>query len=107
MPRRLGPRAEPRSTHRGGSSAFLTSPRLRGDRLFEVQRLGRFAPRDEEKRQVRLRCNPEEGSPGAFSMSMPRVLISDALSPAAVQIFKDRGVAADFQPDLGKDRDRL
>ncbi len=38
---------------------------------------------------------------------MPRVLISDALSPAAVQIFKDRGVAVDFQPDLGKDKDKL
>jgi D-3-phosphoglycerate dehydrogenase len=37
----------------------------------------------------------------------PRVLISDALSPAAVQIFKDRGVAVDFQPDLGKDKDKL
>ena len=38
---------------------------------------------------------------------MPRVLISDALSPAAVQIFKDRGVEVDFQPDLGKDKDKL
>jgi len=38
---------------------------------------------------------------------MPRVLISDALSPAAVQIFKDRGVEVEFQPDLGKDKDRL
>jgi D-3-phosphoglycerate dehydrogenase len=37
----------------------------------------------------------------------PRVLISDALSPAAVQIFKDRGVAVEFQPNLGKDKDRL
>src|SRR5262249_41542569 len=37
----------------------------------------------------------------------PRVLISDALSPAAVQIFKDRGVEVDFQPNLGKDKDRL
>jgi len=37
----------------------------------------------------------------------PRVLISDALSPAAVQIFKDRGVEADFQPNLGKDKERL
>jgi D-3-phosphoglycerate dehydrogenase len=37
----------------------------------------------------------------------PRVLISDALSPAAVQIFRDRGVEVDFQPDLGKDRDKL
>ena len=40
-------------------------------------------------------------------MPAPRVLISDALSPAAVQIFKDRGVAVDFEPDLGKDKDRL
>src|SRR5882757_7542978 len=37
----------------------------------------------------------------------PRVLISDALSSAAVQIFRDRGVEVDFQPDLGKDKDRL
>jgi len=37
----------------------------------------------------------------------PRVLISDKLSPAAIQIFKDRGVEVDFQPDLGKDKDRL
>ena len=38
---------------------------------------------------------------------MPKVLISDALSPAAVQIFKDRGVEVDFQPKLGKDKDKL
>jgi len=38
---------------------------------------------------------------------MPKVLISDALSPAAVQIFKDRGVEVDFQPALGKDKDKL
>ena len=37
----------------------------------------------------------------------PRVLISDALSPAAVAIFKDRGVEVDFQPALGKDKDKL
>ena len=40
-------------------------------------------------------------------MTTPRVLISDALSPAAVQIFKDRGVEVDFQPNLGKDKDKL
>ncbi len=38
---------------------------------------------------------------------MPRVLISDKLSPTAVQIFKDRGVEVDYQPDLGKDKDKL
>src|SRR5229473_4982351 len=40
-------------------------------------------------------------------MPKPKVLISDALSPAAVQIFKDRGIEVDFQPNLGKDKDRL
>src|SRR3954447_12136499 len=40
-------------------------------------------------------------------MTAPKVLISDALSPAAIQIFRDRGVEVDFQPDLGKDKDRL
>ena len=40
-------------------------------------------------------------------MPAPRVLISDALSPAAIAIFKERGVAVDFQPELGKDKDKL
>jgi len=38
---------------------------------------------------------------------MPKVLISDKLSTAAVQIFKDNGVEVDFQPDLGKDPAKL
>src|SRR3974377_210525 len=37
----------------------------------------------------------------------PRILISDALSPAAVQIFKDHGIEVDFQPNLGKDKEKL
>jgi D-3-phosphoglycerate dehydrogenase len=37
----------------------------------------------------------------------PRVLISDKLSASAVQVFADRGVEVDFQPDLGKDKDGL
>ncbi len=37
----------------------------------------------------------------------PKVLISDALSPAAVAIFKERGIEVDFQPSLGKDKDKL
>jgi D-3-phosphoglycerate dehydrogenase / 2-oxoglutarate reductase len=36
-------------------------------------------------------------------MTKPRVLISDALSDAALQIFKDRGVAVDFKPGIDKD----
>ncbi len=38
---------------------------------------------------------------------MPKVLISDKLSDAAVQIFKDRGIDVDFMPDLGKDKEKL
>jgi len=38
---------------------------------------------------------------------MPKVLISDELSDAAVQIFRDNGVEVDFQPQLGKDPARL
>uniref|UniRef100_UPI0040473F6D phosphoglycerate dehydrogenase n=1 Tax=Yoonia sp. TaxID=2212373 RepID=UPI0040473F6D len=37
----------------------------------------------------------------------PKVLISDSLSEAAVQIFRDRGIEVDFQPQLGKDKDAL
>ena len=37
----------------------------------------------------------------------PTVLISDALSPAAVAIFEDRGVKVEFQPSLGKDKEKL
>jgi len=34
---------------------------------------------------------------------MPKVLISDELSPEAVAIFRDRGIEVDFRPELGKD----
>jgi D-3-phosphoglycerate dehydrogenase len=37
-------------------------------------------------------------------VSKPRVLISDKLSPAAVKIFEDRGVAVDLKPGLDKDQ---
>src|SRR5688572_15469126 len=37
----------------------------------------------------------------------PKVLISDALSDASVQIFKDRGIDTVFQPKLGADKDKL
>jgi D-3-phosphoglycerate dehydrogenase len=37
----------------------------------------------------------------------PRVLISDKLSDTAVQIFRDRGLEVVFEPDLGKDKERL
>ena len=37
----------------------------------------------------------------------PKVLISDKLSDAAIQIFKDRGIEVDFRPELGKDKDAL
>ncbi len=37
----------------------------------------------------------------------PKVLISDALSDASVQIFKDRGIDTVFQPKLGADKEKL
>ncbi len=37
----------------------------------------------------------------------PRVLISDSLSDAAVQIFRDRGIDVTFEPALGKDKEKL
>src|SRR5689334_1587252 len=37
----------------------------------------------------------------------PKVLISDALSDASVQIFKDRGVETVFMPKLGPDKEKL
>ena len=37
----------------------------------------------------------------------PKVLVSDALSETAVQIFRDRGVEVDYLPDLGKDKEKL
>lgn len=37
----------------------------------------------------------------------PRVLVSDALSPAALSIFKSRGVEVDFRPELGSDKEKL
>ncbi len=40
-------------------------------------------------------------------MTTPRVLVSDKLSPTAVQVFKDRGIEVDYKPDLGKDKEAL
>jgi D-3-phosphoglycerate dehydrogenase len=37
----------------------------------------------------------------------PRVLVSDKLSEAAVEIFRERGLTVDYLPDLGKDKDAL
>ncbi len=38
---------------------------------------------------------------------MPKVLVSDKLSPTAVEIFKQHGVEVDYLPDVGKDKDKL
>ena len=37
----------------------------------------------------------------------PKVLVSDRLSATAIKIFRDRGISVDFDPELGKDNDRL
>jgi len=38
---------------------------------------------------------------------MPKVLVSDALSETAVNIFKERGIDVDYEPGLGKDSEKL
>ena len=53
------------------------------------------------------RATEPSGGRARKDEDMPKVLISDKLSDAAVQIFRDRGIEVDFQPDLGKDKDRL
>lgn len=40
-------------------------------------------------------------------MPAPKVLISDALSDAAVAVLEDRGLDVTFDPELGKDKERL
>src|SRR5690606_26851582 len=37
----------------------------------------------------------------------PRVLVSDKLSPTAVEIFRDHGIEVDYEPELGKDKEKL
>src|SRR5690606_21788189 len=37
----------------------------------------------------------------------PRVLVSDKLSPTAVDIFRDHGIEVDYEPELGKDMEKL
>ena len=37
----------------------------------------------------------------------PRVLVSDKLSPTAVEIFRRNGLEVDYLPDLGKDKEKL
>ena len=75
------------------------SPRKNGEREKKSLRdIHPFRPR---------RPTLPQGRQGSHPMSKPKVLISDALSPAAVQIFKDRGIEVDFQPNLGKDKDKL
>jgi D-3-phosphoglycerate dehydrogenase len=38
---------------------------------------------------------------------MPKVLVSDKISPAAIEIFKQNNVEVDYLPDVGKDKDKL
>ena len=42
-----------------------------------------------------------------MTQQAPRVLVSDKLSDTAVEVFRRHGVDVDFQPDVGKDKERL
>src|SRR6266851_5319657 len=55
----------------------------------------------------RARMQSQRQRDACETIMVPKVLISDALSPAAVQIFKDRGVEVEFQPTLGGDKEKL
>jgi phosphoglycerate dehydrogenase-like enzyme len=57
-----------------------------------------------DARQAKL---PETDMPTDLPTAMPKVLISDALSEAALRIFAENGVEADFRPELGRDPARL
>jgi D-3-phosphoglycerate dehydrogenase len=52
-------------------------------------------------------ARPKSPAQGRMPPMTPKVLISDSLSPAAVQIFKDHGIEVDFQPKLGGDKEKL
>ena len=54
-----------------------------------------------------MNMQTEVRAKAAQETPMPKVLISDKLSNAAVQIFRDKGIDVDFQPDLGKDPAKL
>ena len=38
---------------------------------------------------------------------VPKVLVSDKLSQTAIKIFKEKGIEADFMPEVGKDKEKL
>ena len=77
--------------------------------LLKPSLLTHPTPRDDPPHKGRGR--PKPATAFFFRIAritpMPRVLVSDKLSPTAVQIFKDRGVDVDYLPDLGKDKDQL
>ncbi len=65
---------------------------------------------------IRAKHRPTRSLSGAMArplsrLAMPtpikKVLISDTLSPAAIAIFRERGIQADLRPELGKDKEAL
>ena len=54
-----------------------------------------------------MQTTPQALAAESAETKKPVVLISDALSPTAVEIFKERGVDVRFEPKLGKDKDAL
>jgi D-3-phosphoglycerate dehydrogenase / 2-oxoglutarate reductase len=65
------------------------------------------ATRDRRRSAVRAPRARSKSSAEQDAVMPPKVLISDSLSPAAVQIFKDHGIEVDFQPKLGGDKEKL
>ena len=99
-----------RLSRRAAGPAHLVRLDRRARRCRSAHAVARLGLRQGQGRARRKRRSirpPAEGERRHDKPWPPKVLISDALSPAAVAIFKDRGVEVDFQPNLGKDKDKL
>src|SRR5262249_32016344 len=86
----------------GPSRRLCTAVRRRVRRLLPFENAAVF--RAAQHPQLGFNSSLKTGSQPTMT---PRVLISDALSDAAVQIFKDRGIDTEFQPTLGADKETL
>ena len=107
--RKASPTTSPITATRRPACASGAAPRSRRADVEALDALARLGLRRSQSRAAEGGVSaPSSRISGDIQEHvMPKVLISDALSPAAVQIFKDRGIEVDFQPALGKDKEKL
>ena len=101
---RLRLRYREEQARQSGLSEALSPPRKRGSRgaASGLALDARFRGHDTDKR-LSLSFSRPFGRHSRTTFMTPRVLISDKLSPAAVAIFKERGVEVDVKPGLDKE----